>query len=451
MMKPQTKILIQKIIAGAAALTSALLVMFLLKNTHPALYYSLIIGSFALGTAAFCIKADKHSSIFKLIFTIIIVLLIYVVSHIAMVYSGLSQKIKSAEDLKEIILSTGNWSLVVFFLVTLLQVIVLPIPAAITVVAGTYIYGPTVSFVVSALGTLAGSVVCFYLGRIFGKKLIAWIIGAEKTEKYSKIITEKGKIPFIAMMLFPFFPDDILCMTAGLTKMSFRFFIIAISLTRPVMLAFYSYFGGNDVLPYNAWGITVRVLIFVAFVFLMFLVKFLYEKSKNKPQYYKVSAFVPVCEFSAELGSEGGSVDSTSNNGFVVYNESNSDIKDIRREVFIIEQCIDEDEEKDSEDINYIHCAKVDGDRIVAYARFYIDGLTAKIGRVAVRKELRGTGTGKEIIDFVLNTAKSMDCEKAQLNAQVHCTGFYEKCGFRKSGKEFFEIGIRHIKMSRNI
>ena len=301
-MSDKAKIWIQKCAGALAAITAGVLVITLLRYVHPALFWSLIVVAVGLA-AAIIFLPQKYKALHKLAIVGAALLLIYVIGHIILHYTGLGEKIRSPENLIEIIRGTGNWGIVVFFLLTLLQVIVLPIPAAVTVVAGTMVYGATVSFIVSTVGTIIGSVVCYFLGFFFGKKLVVWIAGEEKTEKYSKIIAEKGKIPFLAMMLFPFFPDDILCLTAGLAKMPFKFFIISISLTRPVMLALYSYFGSDDILPYSFWGIAARVGIFAAFIGLALLFKFGYDKFMAA-RANKNPALAVQCEAAEEIAPE---------------------------------------------------------------------------------------------------------------------------------------------------
>ena len=66
-----------------------------------------------------------------------------------------------------------------------------------------------------------------------------------KEETYNKYITwlEKGKKFdkfFAAAIFFPCAPDDVLCMIAGLTKMSWKKFSAIILLGKPASIAAYS-------------------------------------------------------------------------------------------------------------------------------------------------------------------------------------------------------------------
>ena len=84
------------------------------------------------------------------------------------------------------------------------------------------------------------------------------------------------------MLLFPFFPDDVICLVAGITTMSFRYFIITVSLTRPVMIAFMCYFGSGTIIPFKGWGIPVWIAIFVAVIILFFVVNKIKKKIMEK-------------------------------------------------------------------------------------------------------------------------------------------------------------------------
>lgn len=279
MEKWRAKHIVQKAVFAAVGITAVVLLHLLLNHIHPAIFfvaYVLIVAATA-GLVAF--NPVSGQLYYKLCIALLVFLVALELGYIAWDYSGLSDRIRSVEQLQELIEGVGIWAWVVFFVITLLQVVVLPIPAAVTVIAGALAFGKTASFIISTAGTLVGSVICFFIGRKFGKKVVSWLIGEDKTEKYATLISEKGKVPFIAMMLFPFFPDDILCMTAGLTNMTFKFFIIAITATRPIMLAFYSYFGTGSIIPFNTWwGILSWVGIFVAAVVLMYIANRLIKK-----------------------------------------------------------------------------------------------------------------------------------------------------------------------------
>ncbi len=120
----------------------------------------------------------------------------------------------------------------------------------------------------------------------------------------------------------------------------------------------------------------------------------------------------------------------------------------LRRLVFIEEQQVPEDEEVDGDDDHCTHIlAHVDGEAMGA-ARFqYING-KAKIQRVCVLKEARGTGLGAQLMRGILETIKAEGkVETAVLGSQTHALAFYEKLGFSAFGDEYLDAGILHQDM----
>ncbi|MEL7131973.1 MAG: GNAT family N-acetyltransferase [Pseudomonadota bacterium] len=122
----------------------------------------------------------------------------------------------------------------------------------------------------------------------------------------------------------------------------------------------------------------------------------------------------------------------------------------LRRTVFIDEQGVSAAEEVDGRDGDALHVlAYIEGEPM-GCARIIIDGSTAKIGRVCVLKEARGTGLGAAIIDACLRVAKDQaGVTTAKLGAQTHALAFYERLGFTAYGPIYDDAGIPHKDMER--
>lgn len=185
------------------------------------------------------------------------------------------------EKLTQIIRDTGNWGMLVFVVIQVLQVIILPLPAVVCYIPGSQIWGAGMATLLASIGVLIGSVAAYFIGRIFGKKVVVWIAGKETTEKYTSYIANKGKVIFVLMQLLPFFPDDILCMVAGLTSMNFPFFVATMVIVRPMVIAMYCFLGSGTVIPFSGWGIAVWIAIFAVCVVLAVL-SFKYQDKFEK-------------------------------------------------------------------------------------------------------------------------------------------------------------------------
>ncbi|MBQ7308093.1 MAG: TVP38/TMEM64 family protein [Clostridia bacterium] len=221
--------------------------------------------------------SQTKSKFFKIAVSVLGILIFCSLCFLILKWTGILDRFDSVEEVSEFIKNSGIYGLLVFFVLQFLQVTILPLPGFITTVAGSIVFGPLYSAIASSFAIILGSLFAFYLGRKFGTKLLIWCVGKEDTEHYKSILTE-CKYAFFIMMLFPFFPDDILCIVAGVTNMSNKFFIITNLITRPVSVFCTRFIGSGYLIPFKGWGIYVWIL----FVILLILVLLLSTKYQKK-------------------------------------------------------------------------------------------------------------------------------------------------------------------------
>lgn len=174
-------------------------------------------------------------SIAKLTTIFLLSISFFILLYFVLKDTGVIGKFSNVSELKTIILNAGALSYALFSLLQFLQVTFIPLPASVTTIVGVILFGPIKAFAISLFAILCGSFVAYFLGRVFGNKILPWAIGHDKSEDVSNLLA-KGKIPFFFMMLLPFFPDDLLCLLAGVSKMDFRFFLITNIITRSIGL-----------------------------------------------------------------------------------------------------------------------------------------------------------------------------------------------------------------------
>jgi predicted GNAT family N-acyltransferase len=134
--------------------------------------------------------------------------------------------------------------------------------------------------------------------------------------------------------------------------------------------------------------------------------------------------------------------------------KSQSELKqvmDVRHNVFVDEQGINEDEEYDGLDDSCLQFIVKAADEVVGTGRVrYVTGDCAKIERMAILKPFRKHGAGKALLTFILF---HIEASQVILHAQWTAIPFYKACGFVEMKGPFFEAGIKHVKMvkKRNI
>lgn len=124
----------------------------------------------------------------------------------------------------------------------------------------------------------------------------------------------------------------------------------------------------------------------------------------------------------------------------------------LRAEVFVVEQnCPYQD--LDGKDGDAIHVFAKNDRKIIGCLRIFLrDDGKVVIGRVVTNQKVRGTGTGRRLMEEALMIAgEQYPGKECVLHAQCYATGFYEKVGFRICSEEFLEDGIPHVEMSINL
>ena len=244
--------------------------------------YSTLITAIAVSLitiiTAFTITFIKLSNgfIYKLFFLSIILILLTTVFLYVFKITGVLDKIDSVKEFREYISSFGNYAVILFIVVQFLQVVILPLPSFITVGAGVLLFGPFRGAIFSFIGIFTGSILAYFIGKIFGVKVVKWLVGEENLKKGLKSIQGRDKIVLTFMFLFPFFPDDLLCFVAGITTMSPSFFMVMILLTRLITIFVSSYSINNSIIPYNTWWGVLLWLIF--FILTAAFTIFIYKK-----------------------------------------------------------------------------------------------------------------------------------------------------------------------------
>ena len=117
----------------------------------------------------------------------------------------------------------------------------------------------------------------------------------------------------------------------------------------------------------------------------------------------------------------------------------------VRTEVFVREQQVPEDLERDALDPGCWHVLASDaGGRAIGAGRLLP---TRRIGRMAVLPEWRSRGVGAAMLQALLRQARGNGWTDVALDAQAGAIAFYQRHGFVAHGARFMEAGIEHQAM----
>ena len=121
--------------------------------------------------------------------------------------------------------------------------------------------------------------------------------------------------------------------------------------------------------------------------------------------------------------------------------------RDIREEVFIKEQGFLN--EYDEIDNVATHFVIYKGEKPCGTLRIFTKEAPDIyfLGRLAVKKDLRGEGIGSKLVEYALNFVKKQGAKELILHSQLNATEFYKKLGFSEYGEIEYEEDCPHIYM----
>ena len=136
----------------------------------------------------------------------------------------------------------GNYSIIIFVLLQVLQLFLPFLPSAVTVTAGVILYGPVIGNIYNYIGISTGSILAFLIVRRYGESALHKLVSKKRIEKYDdKLKNGKTFERFFTTVVFtPFVPDNVVCYLAGLSSMTAKKVITIILLGKPLSIVLYS-------------------------------------------------------------------------------------------------------------------------------------------------------------------------------------------------------------------
>lgn len=124
----------------------------------------------------------------------------------------------------------------------------------------------------------------------------------------------------------------------------------------------------------------------------------------------------------------------------------------LRVEVFCNEQGVQVDREIDEHEDTAWHFVTEDENGVVATGRLFClgDGVW-KLGRIAVKKNMRKTGLGARVVENLIAKARELGAKLLKISAQTHAIGFYERFGFALCSVEYLDENLPSVDMEKNL
>jgi uncharacterized membrane protein YdjX (TVP38/TMEM64 family) len=131
-------------------------------------------------------------------------------------------------------------------LLTFLESFMPFLPLFVIVIANAGAYGLFWGFILSWLGTVAGSYVLFLIVRRFGgHKRLRFLTDNKQAQKLIKWVDMNGLTPLFVLLCLPFTPVVVVNVVAGLSNMKKKYYFMTLLLAKPVMIFSMSYLGSD--------------------------------------------------------------------------------------------------------------------------------------------------------------------------------------------------------------
>ncbi|MCM3165805.1 TVP38/TMEM64 family protein [Peribacillus frigoritolerans] len=146
-----------------------------------------------------------------------------------------------ANSLKSVLGGSTLMGKLLFLLICFLQPIVLPLPEAVTIPAGSAVLGSFNAAYLGYSGTISGIATMFLLARIGGQKLALKLVKEKHLQSYQEYVKKNETAILFLLFIIPILPDEIICLGAGIGGVSFRRFILIACLSKLLTVSSLSY------------------------------------------------------------------------------------------------------------------------------------------------------------------------------------------------------------------
>lgn len=224
-----------------------------------------------------------------------LILLLLVAASVGIYLILRSCGITDVNQLRDLIASCGAWGWIVFIALFTLSTTLLCFVPGISmtfITVSIILFGAMKGFLISSIAIFIASTIMFWIGNTVGERAAVKLVGKDSLEKAQNLIDVKSKLLLPLMLLFPVFPDDALCMVAGMTKMKYWYFAIIALICRTVGIATICFLGSGFIdwaaLSLVDWFVLINVVVFdivLIFKYQNKIEKFiLRRKSKQEPE-----------------------------------------------------------------------------------------------------------------------------------------------------------------------
>ena len=214
------------------------------------------------------------------ILLVLILAFYFIKQHHGECATCLKFKLFSPEVIKHYLLGFGPWAVVVFIILYALNTVSIVPPIGVMSLASGFVFGPLWGTVGLMGGAFLGTTATFFISRSLGARWVDQIIKG-KAREFEEKINQNGFTAILLMRLIPLIPWEVINYTSGLTKITYRDFILGTMIGILPSVVIQTYF--SDRLANFSWKDPQLFIAIGAFA-LLILVPVIYLSFAKKMQ-----------------------------------------------------------------------------------------------------------------------------------------------------------------------
>lgn len=176
-------------------------------------------------------KIKIAGTIFK--FALLLVIIIGIPTYIYFCHYELIAQMSSLKSVKGILNEYKGYSIIVYLLAQIIQIIICIIPGQWLQFAAGYTFGFWQGLLLSLIGAAIGSVISYFLAKLLGQGILYLLFEKEKLDSFiEKLNSKKAIVATFVIYLIPGLPKDACSYAAGISNMKLKAFLIVSMLGR---------------------------------------------------------------------------------------------------------------------------------------------------------------------------------------------------------------------------
>lgn len=160
--------------------------------------------------------------------------------------------------------------------IVILESIVPILPLALFIAVNTVVFGNVMGFIISWIGTIIGCSLSFFIFRKgFSKKIYKHIDHKKRGKELMKKISSLDFCKLVLILAIPFTPAFSINIGAGLSKMSYQKYLLALIISKLSIIYFWGFIGTTFIESITDIGVLIKLsfILFITFILSRIVIK----------------------------------------------------------------------------------------------------------------------------------------------------------------------------------